>query len=255
MRGRVGEPCGPKAQVRCTELSAGASVREHVDSSHGPSQWVSSLLVCIEPGRLQSTGLQSVVQDWSNLAHTHRRCAVPAVVSTIPLELKNVFLQWGQWLNPTARPKEQGARNRGRTQHCLCFLSFFFYFWPHGTWDLSSLTRDRTCAPCSGGAESEPLDGQGSPTVLSLKGWWGPSLLEPRSPCTTGGPASSFTVKSRWSGRILVQGCLPSTWHHAHLQLLSLLCCSTAGVSLPLSEAFPAPPPKFQCPAVISDMS
>ena len=40
--------------------------------------------------------------------------------------------------------------------------------------------------------------------------------------------------RARWSGRILVQGCLPSTWHHAHLQLLILLCCSTAGVSLPL---------------------
>ena len=29
-------------------------------------------------------------------------------------------------------------------------------------WDLSSLTRDRTCALCSGRGESEPLDCQGS---------------------------------------------------------------------------------------------
>ena len=30
------------------------------------------------------------------------------------------------------------------------FLSFFAY--PHGMWDLSSPTRDRTCAPCIGKA-------------------------------------------------------------------------------------------------------
>ena len=29
--------------------------------------------------------------------------------------------------------------------------------------DLSSPTRDQTHAPCSGSAESQPLDGQGSP--------------------------------------------------------------------------------------------
>ena len=29
-----------------------------------------------------------------------------------------------------------------------------FSFWLHGTWDLSSLTRDRTSAPCSGSMES-----------------------------------------------------------------------------------------------------
>ena len=34
---------------------------------------------------------------------------------------------------------------------------------PHGIQDLSSPTRDRTRAPCSGSAESEPLDGQGIP--------------------------------------------------------------------------------------------
>ena len=33
----------------------------------------------------------------------------------------------------------------------------------HGMWDLSSLTRDRTCAPCIGSAESQLLDHQGSP--------------------------------------------------------------------------------------------
>ena len=34
------------------------------------------------------------------------------------------------------------------------FFFFFFLAAPHGMWDLSSLTRDRTHAPCSGSAES-----------------------------------------------------------------------------------------------------
>ena len=34
------------------------------------------------------------------------------------------------------------------------FLAHFFFFWPHGMWDLSSPTRDQTRTPCSGGAES-----------------------------------------------------------------------------------------------------
>ena len=34
-------------------------------------------------------------------------------------------------------------------------LPFFFFFTTlRGMWDLSSLTRDRTCAPCDGGTES-----------------------------------------------------------------------------------------------------
>ena len=36
---------------------------------------------------------------------------------------------------------------------------------PHGMWDLSSLTRDRTCTPCIGSAKSQPLDPQGSPLI------------------------------------------------------------------------------------------
>ena len=33
----------------------------------------------------------------------------------------------------------------------------------HSMWDLSFPNRDRTHAPCSGSAESQPLDHQGSP--------------------------------------------------------------------------------------------
>ena len=31
-------------------------------------------------------------------------------------------------------------------QYYICFL--FWFFWPQGMWDLSSLTRDQTCTPC-----------------------------------------------------------------------------------------------------------
>ena len=37
---------------------------------------------------------------------------------------------------------------------CRFFFFFFFLTTPCGMWDLSSLTRDRTCAPCIGSAES-----------------------------------------------------------------------------------------------------
>ena len=30
-------------------------------------------------------------------------------------------------------------------------IAYFFMFWPQGMWDLSSLTRDQTCAACIGG--------------------------------------------------------------------------------------------------------
>ena len=33
---------------------------------------------------------------------------------------------------------------------------------PRGMWDLSSLTRDQTSAPCSGSMDSLPVDHQGS---------------------------------------------------------------------------------------------
>ena len=135
------------------------------------------------------------------------------------------------------------------------FLFFKFLATSHGMWDLSSLTRDQTCAPCSGSAESEPLDRQGSPTVLSLKGWWGPSLLE-----------SPQSMYNRWPG--LLFHCEEQDDQEEYLSKVVFLphdtmptssCSSFSAAqrqgSLSLSGAFPAPPPKFQLPAVISDTS
>ena len=45
----------------------------------------------------------------------------------------------------------------------------------------SSLTRDRTWAPCIGSAESYPLHHQGSPTAESL--YWGGSSMDSRLDC------------------------------------------------------------------------
>lgn len=46
-------------------------------------------------------------------------------------------------------------------------LSHHFIFWlPHGVWDPSSTTRDRTWTPCIGSMESYPLDFQQSPPPL-----------------------------------------------------------------------------------------
>ena len=57
------------------------------------------------------------------------------------------------------------------TEHSFLFFLIFKYFKIYiyflaalqGLRDLSSPTRDRTHAPCSGSAESKPMDGQGIP--------------------------------------------------------------------------------------------
>lgn len=53
---------------------------------------------------------------------------------------------------------------------CVTALPLFYVlvFWSPGMWGLSSLTRDRTCAPCTGSIESSPLDYQRSPISIVL---------------------------------------------------------------------------------------
>ena len=52
------------------------------------------------------------------------------------------------------------------------FSFYFLFFFPlamlHDMWDLRSLTRGRTHAPCSRSTGSEPLDHQGSPPLYFL---------------------------------------------------------------------------------------
>ena len=66
---------------------------------------------------------------------------------------------------------------RSEQKHKLLFsdalfiLKFIYLFLdaPCGMWDLSSLTRDATCIPCSRSTDSLPLDWQGSPSILKFK--------------------------------------------------------------------------------------
>ena len=62
--------------------------------------------------------------------------------------------------------------------------TFFFFFLvsPRGMQDLSSLTRDWTCAPCSGSVASSPLEHQGSPLgQMFLQRWMAWPLWQPRA--------------------------------------------------------------------------
>ena len=52
---------------------------------------------------------------------------------------------------------------------CFCYFIVILLAMPCGTWGLSSLTRDWSCAPCSRSAESQPLDLQGRPRGCCLK--------------------------------------------------------------------------------------
>ena len=56
-----------------------------------------------------------------------------------------------------------------------CF--FFHSFWPwNSVWDVTSLTRGWTHAPCNGSTESELLDHRGSPNIL-VTSWISPLTL------------------------------------------------------------------------------
>ena len=51
----------------------------------------------------------------------------------------------------------------------VLFLIFFFFAALVGRQDLSSLTRDRTCVPCSGSMDSYPMDCQESLSIQKKK--------------------------------------------------------------------------------------
>ena len=61
---------------------------------------------------------------------------------------------------------------------CLLLLSLFFGFlWLLRMWDPNPLTKDWTCAPCSGSMELKPLDHWGVPHLcfffpFMFQMWW-----------------------------------------------------------------------------------
>ena len=54
-------------------------------------------------------------------------------------------------------------------KHIYIYIYIFFLAAPHSMQDLSSPTKDQTSTPCSGSAESQPLDQQGSPCIFLNK--------------------------------------------------------------------------------------
>ena len=61
----------------------------------------------------------------------------------------------------------------------VLFIYLFILATLHSMQDLSSQTRDITCAPCNESEESQPLDHQVSPQSLFLMTqWWTFSKLE-----------------------------------------------------------------------------
>ena len=57
-------------------------------------------------------------------------------------------------------PNSEVLRAEPKILLCFCILLFasFFFFWPCGMQDFSSLTRNWTSAPCNGSSEPQPLD-------------------------------------------------------------------------------------------------
>ena len=73
--------------------------------------------------------------------------------------------QWSYWMIPATgmSPGEPGdvpvctpgqEQNRKHINDCGFFNITFFFFLPYDIWNLSSPTRDQTCALCSGSLES-----------------------------------------------------------------------------------------------------
>ena len=79
-------------------------------------------------------------------------------------------LYWDSWVKTSNRFPFLLLEG-GRAGPFVKNLLLLFLAAPCSMWDLSSPTRDRTRVPCSGSAESQPLDHQGSPMSWSLK--WG----------------------------------------------------------------------------------
>ena len=82
------------------------------------------------------------------------------------------------------------------------FFFFFFTFWlQHGMWGLSSLTKDRTQAPCVGSMEFQPVGHQGSPSSVTFEErdpthWWESPLC--RSQGQSWRPHKSASGASVW---------------------------------------------------------
>ena len=89
------------------------------------------------------------------LRSTGSRCAGSAIVAHGPSCSAACGILPDQGSNPCPlhwQADSQPLRHQGSPTFLI--LKFLLFFWPHGMQDLSSLTRDRTHAPCSVSAGS-----------------------------------------------------------------------------------------------------
>ena len=96
----------------------------------------------------------------------------------------------------------------------------FFFFWPHGMWDLSFPTKDWTHAPGIGSTEFQPLACWGSPgrVLRTLQDWRGGCLgLRGEAPEARMVGVVELCLRSRWHPTLLFQLQAPGWQHLLHL--------------------------------------
>ena len=101
------------------------------------------------------------------MPHVHLDFEVPRTCHVLSLCLSKGFPSSGRLLLHLTKTQF----TLSFLQKVISFFSFFFLFWGVSCdiQDLSSLTRDRICAPCIWNMESQPLDCQGNPRKSFLK--------------------------------------------------------------------------------------
>ena len=115
-----------------------------------------------EPGGLPSLGSHRVGHNWSDLAAAEYLIfwgnARLFSKTTTPFYNPTCIAQVSQFLHVFTNTCYSFfifyfSHSVCTVSHCG-FMLFFHLATPPGLWDLISLTRDRTCAPCSGRVES-----------------------------------------------------------------------------------------------------
>ena len=92
----------------------------------------------------------------------------------------------------------------------VLLLFYVLVFWPWGTWDLSSPTRDRTCTPCSGRLSLNHWTTREVPSYFLVSIFWGGLfclfatlhiLWDLRSPNRDWTQAVNVQSPNHWTGR------------------------------------------------------
>lgn len=112
------------------------------------------------------------------MPHTHTHTRLLPFLSPSPTSSAHQSLSRGAAFDDSlGECRLNGSEILWKKSLSLLFACFFPSFLslslvlpaPRSVWDLSSMTREGTCTPCSGSAESLPLDSQGSSSITFLK--------------------------------------------------------------------------------------